>query len=247
MAERSSQDRTRRRFARRQWRRRWPVVRAVLLVLLLIGAVAFGVYAIYFSPWLRVEGATVAGTSQLTDEEVLAAAEVPTGGALARVDLDAVEARVEKLTAVRSVEVSREWPHDVHIEVDELEPLAVVGEGTSYAFLADTGDTFTFGAMPRQAPPGLPRVQVASGADRLALQEAADVVAALDEEVAALVDHLEVETADEIRLVLDGERVVEWGSADLSDEKALVLLHLLDARPDAAVYDVSVPSLPTTS
>ena len=37
-----------------------------------------------------------------------------------------------------------------------------------------------------------------------------------------------------------------WGSADQSDEKAEVLLNLLDAEPDAQAYDVSVPSLPAT-
>ncbi|KAA1417916.1 FtsQ-type POTRA domain-containing protein [Nocardioides humilatus] len=246
MAERSTQERTRRKFARRQWARRWVVLRAVLVAVLLVGATGFGIYALYFSSWLQVEGATVAGTSQLTDDEVLAAAEVPTGEALIRADLEAIEARVKKLTAVKSVDVSREWPHDIHIEVHELDPIAVVGVGTDYAFLADTGDTYTFGAMPKQAPAALPRVEVSSGADRLALQEAADVVGALDPAVASLVDHLKVETADQIQLVLSEDRLVEWGSADLSDEKARVLLDLLDAKPDATVYDVSVPSMPAT-
>jgi cell division protein FtsQ len=247
VAERTVQDRTRRRFARRQWARRWVVLRAVLAGLLVVGVIAFGVYAIYFSSWLQVEGADVSGNSLLTDDEVLVAAAVPTGDALARVDLDAIEARVKKLTAVKSVEVTREWPHDVHIEVHERRPIAVVAEGTSYVLLSDSGDTFTYAGMPKQPPSALPLVQVSSGADRLALQEAADVVAALDPDVAKLVDHLEVETADEIRLALTEDRIVEWGSADLSGEKARVLLGLLRTKPDVATYDVSVPSLPTTS
>lgn len=246
MADRSAQDRTRRRFVRRQWARRWVVLRAVLVGLLVVGAISFGVYAIYFSSWLRVEGADVSGTSLLTEDEVLAAADVPTGDALARVDLDAIEARVKQLTAVKSVDVSREGPHDVHIEVHERSAIAVVAEGSSYVLLSDSGDTFTYGGMPKQPPSSLPLVQVSSGADRLALQEAADVVAALDPDVAKLVDHLEVETADEIRLALTDDRIVEWGSADLSGEKARVLLGLLKAKPDVTTYDVSVPSLPTT-
>ena len=246
MAERSGEARTRRRFARRQWARRWVVLRAVLVGLLVVGAVALGVYALYFSSWLQVEGADVSGTSQLTDDEVLAAAAVPTGEALARVDLDAIEARVKRLTAVKSVDVSRQWPHDVHIEIVERRAIAVVGEGSSYVLLADSGDTFTYDGMPKQPPADLPRVQVSSGADRLALEEAAHVVTALDPDVAGRVDHLEVETADEIRLVLTDDRVVEWGSADLSDEKARVLLELLKAKPDVQTYDVSVPSLPVT-
>lgn len=246
MPERSPQDRSRRRFARRQWARRWLIVRFVLVAVLAVGAVGFAVYGVYFSPWLRVEAAEVSGTSQLSEAEVLAAAELPIDDPLVRVDLDAIEVRIKRLTAVRSVDASRQWPHDIRIEIEEWQPLAVVAEGSSYTFLAESGDTFTFATMPKSPPGDLPRVEVDSGADRLALEEAAAVVASLDEAVSRLVDHLEVETADDIRLELRDGRLVRWGSAEQSDDKAEVLLHLLDARPDAQTYDVSVPSLPAT-
>lgn len=247
MAERSTQDRSRRRFARRQWARRWLAWRPILATVLVVGAIGFAVYSLYFSPWLRVEGAEVSGTSQLSEDEVLAAAELPVDDALVRVDLDAIEARVEgRLTAVRSVDVSRQWPHDLRIEIEEWRPLAVVIEGSSFSFLAESGDTFTFSQMPKQPPTSLPEVRVGSQADRLALEEAAAVVASLDDAVARLVDHVEVETADRIVLQLRNGSEVNWGSAEQSDEKAEVLLNLLDARPEAQTYDVSVPSLPAT-
>ncbi|WP_312855896.1 cell division protein FtsQ/DivIB [Nocardioides stalactiti] len=242
----SDRDRSRRRFVRRQWARRWLTVRYVLAAVMVVAAVGLGVYSLYFSSWLRLESAEVGGTSQLSEAEVLAAAELPTGDALALVDLDAIEVRVKRLTAVRSVDVSRQWPHDVRIDVEEWDPLAVVAEGDDYTFLAESGDTYAFDGMPKNPPSHLPRVTVGSGADRLALEEAAAVVAALDAAVIRLVDHLEVETADDIRLVLRDDRLVRWGSAEQSDDKAEVLLNLLDARPEAQVYDVSVPSLPAT-
>ena len=102
------------------------------------------------------------------------------------------------------------------------------------------------GCSPRQPPASLPQVRVGSQADRLALEEAAAVVASLDEAVTKRVDHIEVETADQILLQLQDGREVTWGSAEQSDDKAEVLLNLLEARPQAQVYDVSVPSLPTT-
>ena len=71
------------------------------------------------------------------------------------------------------------------------------------------------------------------------------MVASLDDAVTRRVDHIEVETADQILLELRDGREVTWGSADQSDEKAEVLLNLLEARPEAQAYDVSVPSLPT--
>lgn len=247
MAERPPRDRSRRRFARRQWARRWLAWRPVLAVVLIVGAIGFAIYGLYFSPWLRLEGADVTGTSQLSEAEVLAAAELPIDDALVRVDLDQIEARLEgRLTAVKSVEASRQWPHDIRIEIEEWRPLAVVIEGSSFTFLAESGDTFTYEQMPQQPPSSLPQVRVGSAADRLALEEAAAVVASLDDAVTRLVDHIEVETADKILLQLRDGRVVTWGSAAQSDDKAEVLLNLLDARPGAQSYDVSVPGLPAT-
>ena len=77
---------------------------------------------------------------------MLEAAELPLDDALiVRVDLGEIEARIEaRLTAVRSVDASRQWPHDIRIEIEEWQPLAVVIEGSSYTFLAESGDTFTF-------------------------------------------------------------------------------------------------------
>ncbi|MDZ5620643.1 cell division protein FtsQ/DivIB [Nocardioides bizhenqiangii] len=245
MADRSTQDQSRRRFARRQWARRWLAWRPVLATVLVLGAVGFAIYGLYFSSWLTVEGAEVSGTSQLAEAEVLDAAELPIDEALVTVDLDEIEARVDgRLTAVKSVDASRQWPHEIRIEIEEWRPLAVVIEGSSFTFLAESGDTFTFEQMPKEPPVSLPQVKLGSQADRLALQEAAAVVASLDDEVARLVDHIEVETADEILLELRDGREVRWGSAAQSDEKAVVLLNLLDARPEAQTYDVSVPSLP---
>jgi cell division protein FtsQ len=248
VAERSTQDRSRRRFVRRQWARRWVTVRYILIVVLFVGVIGFAVYGLYYSSWLRVEGGEVSGTSQLSEAEVLDAAELPLDDPMVRVDLGEIEARIEaRLTAVRSVDASRKWPHDIRIEIEEWEPLAVVTEGSAYTFLAESGDTFTFSKMPKNPPASLPRVVVGSGADRLALEEAAAVVASLDDAVTKLVDHVEVETADKILLLLKAGGEVTWGSADQSDQKAEVLLRLLDKFPDAQAYDVSVPSLPATT
>ena len=64
-------------------------------------------------------------------------------------------------------------------------------------------------------------------------------------------DHVAVETVDEISLVLRDGREVVWGSASESEEKARVLTGLLAQKPDGdtpppSVFDVSVPGLPTT-
>lgn len=234
-------DRARKAFARRQRARRWMTWRRVVAVVLAVALLGLGVYALYFSAWLRTEGSELTGNDLLTTEQVLTAAEVPTGGPLVRVDLDAIERRIKSLAAVKGVDVSRKWPHRVRIEIVERTPIAVLDLGGRVAALDADGTTFP---APQRAREGLPRVTVGSGATKDALQEGAAVVASLDPEVAELLDHVEVRTVDEILLHLGDGRLVRWGSSDQSEDKAAVLLELLDRK--ARIYDVSVPGAPTT-
>jgi cell division protein FtsQ len=231
---------SRKRFARRQWARRWLAwrrVAAVAVVLLLVGGT---VYAVWYSSLLEVEGVEVRGTTDLTTHDITRAAEVPLGEPLARVDLEAVERKVGSLAPVRSVEVSRQWPHDVLIEIEEREPVAVVRMGDLLRNL--DGEGVVFGD--RRRPPGdLPMVETATDTSGDALREAATVAGALEPAFLASVDHLEVATVDQITLVLRDGRVVRWGNAEQSEEKAEVLAALLPRR--AEVYDVSVPESPT--
>ena len=97
----------------------------------------------------------------------------------------------------------------------------------------------------RHAPPGLPHVRTSTDTRSEALQEAARVVSALPADLAERVDHVEVESVDQISLVLGDGRKVMWGSAEQSDQKAEVIAALLVAKR-AQEYDVSVPEQPTT-
>lgn len=235
--------RTRRRFARRQWARRWLNWKPVLAVVLVLAAIVGGLWLVYFSSFLSVQGVDVRGTHLLSAQQVRQAAAVPPGDALASVDLDRVRARVEALAAVRSADVSREWPDRVRIDVSERVAVAVVEIAGQLRGMDEDGVVFRDYA---QAPPGLPRVQTGTDTGSDALREAALVVGSLPADLAAKVDHVEVETVDEITLALRDGRTVRWGSSADSDLKAEVLAKLLVARK-AQTYDVSVPGNPTTS
>ncbi|WP_370287522.1 cell division protein FtsQ/DivIB [Nocardioides sp.] len=236
-----SLDRTRRAFARRQRARRWLTWRYVLAAVLVVALAGFATYAVYFSPWLRTESVRVEGTSLVPRDQVLATAKVPVGEALMSVDITSVERRVESLAAVKDVDVTRSWPHSISIKVTERVPVAVLELGGRRLALDAAGTAFT---APSRAREGLPRMRVGATADRDALQEGASVITALAPDVARMVDYLEVRTIDEIVLHLRGGRLVRWGSAEQSSDKARVLLALLTR--DARVYDVSVPGAPTT-
>ena len=234
-------ERSRRRFARRQWRRRWRVWRVVLVVLVLGGLVAGAVHAVYFSSWLAVSRVDVRGEQALSAAEVTEAAAVPTGGPLATADLEAVRLRVSSLAQVREVEVTRSWPGTVVLDVVEREPVAAVAVGEKLRGLDQEGTVLTEVG----ADSGLPRVETSREVGSDALAEAASVVGAMPDDLAAAVDHVEVETIDQITLELRRGGLVRWGSAEQSEQKAEVLAALL-RQGGAEEYDVSVPGLPTT-
>jgi cell division protein FtsQ len=183
---------------------------------------------------------------------VLAAAAIDAGTPLARVDLEAAAVRVEKLAWVDDARAERDWPHAVRLVVDERVPVAVLAEAGDYRALDGEGVVFDGFEEP---PAGLPLVQGdeleratesgGSGAREDALRGVASVVEALDQSVAAEVDHLEVASLDAIVLVLSSGQQVEWGSAEDSALKSDVLRALMQVP--AGVYDVSVPQMPTTS
>jgi len=231
---------SRRRFARRQWRRRWLTWKygvGAFLVLLVAGVT---VWALWFSSWLSVEGVEVRGTSVLDAAEVTEAAQVPDGQALVAVDLAGVEARVEALAPVLDAQVTRQWPDRVLVEVEERTAIAVVELAGRVRGM--DADGVLFRDYPK-VPGDLPRVLAASGIDSEALRESAAVVAALPDDLAATVDHVEVESIDRISFVLRDEREVLWGSAEETELKAQVLPALL--RQEGRVFDISVPARPT--
>lgn len=231
--------RTRRRFARRQWARRWVTWKWAVSLLAAVSLVAGGVQLVWFSQVLGVTSVTVSGTGFLSADEIRAAAAVPRGRPLARVDLDLVESRVAALAPVRSVEAARVWPDSVAITVEERTPVAVVSIGGTVRGL--DADGVVFRTYPRK-PRSLPLVQADAEVRSEAIEEAAAVVSAMPSELAGRVDHIEVRTVDEISLVLRDGRTVVWGSADQSELKARVLGALLKEK--GTRYDVSVPGQP---
>jgi cell division protein FtsQ len=233
--------RSRKRFARRQWRRRWLAWRYVVVLVLVLALLGTGVYGVWFSSWLDVEEVDVSGAQTISPDELRRRADIGTGTPLARVDLERAEARIRSLAVVKEADVSRQWPDTILIDIRERVAIAVVEIGGRLRGMDADGKVFRDYNRP---PPGLPLVRTEIGTGAPALREAALVIAALPESLALLVGYLLVETVDEISLFLKDGRQVVWGSADDSGTKAEVLEGLL--QTDADVYDVSVPTQPTT-
>ncbi|WP_293787448.1 cell division protein FtsQ/DivIB [uncultured Aeromicrobium sp.] len=225
---------------KRRRRRRW--IRAVLIALVaaLIGA---GVWVVWFSGLLVAQQVRVTGVEHLTEEQVQQAADVPLGTPLARLDTEDVVARVGELAPARRVQVSRSWPDTVVVTVTERSPAAWISrDGRPWEVDAE-GVIF----LPVDSPePGLPELRVDPD-DADAVAAAARVAHDLrdtDPTLAGQLAAIGAETQDSVELAFLDGRTVVWGSAADPGAKIRVLKVLLDVP--ASVYDVSVPTRPTT-
>jgi cell division protein FtsQ len=225
---------------RRLRRRLRGRLRTVLVVALVVAVVLVAGWLVLFSSYLSAEQVRVTGEVSVAPARVRHVARVPLGTPLARVDTDAVRARVETISSVDSVQVSRSWPHTIDITITERTPVALV-ETDNGRRAVDAGGVL-FPVPPHHAR--LPLIRAGAATDTVSLREAARVAGAVPADIAHKVDHLELRSADDIRLVLRDGRTIVWGSAADSEVKARVVALLL--RGKVRQVDVSVPGRPTT-
>ena len=221
-----------------------PGRRRVLMIVVLVTvlvAVA-GVWIIGFSSVFGVRTIQVRGTQVLTAAQVRTAADIPTGTPLVRVDTTAATRRIERLAVVDSAQVRTSFPSTVVITIAERQPVGYVHRGGRDVLVDRTGDQYRSVA---KAPAHLPRFVVPSGTDaRTTGGAVATVAAALPADVRAKVISIEALDPRAITLVLTRGRVVSWGSAARSADKARILPALLGRG--AQHIDVTNPDLPFT-
>jgi len=218
-------------------------------------AIAAGVaWALLGSRFLVVRSVQVTGTGpQVSRAQVLAAARIPAGLPLIRVNTAAVARRVGGIRQVQSAQVSRNWPHTVVISVRLRTPVFAVAVVRGGYALVDA-----YGVDVRDAarrPPGLPLLQLTAGAAgaggatepsslRPVARAAAAVLHELPPRIARRVAVVRAPTPAEVSLQLGNGAVIVWGDASRSAEKARELALLM--RTHARLYDVSAPGTAVT-
>lgn len=242
------------RRVRDRFRPRLPGRRGLLIGLvlaLLLGG--FGGWALYGSPWLRVERVTVSGNRVLTDGEVTRAAAVPVGAPLVTVDKGAAQRRLRAaLPRVRDVQAVRSWPHEISLKVTERRPELVMESAGKYVEVDGDGVRFaTVGKRPKKVPllvmePERGESLRHFGATRLR-REAARAAAALPDSVHRDTRTVRVRSFDDITMKLSGDRTVRWGSSERGEDKAKSLTALMKASQEATHFDVTVPSAPAVA
>jgi cell division protein FtsQ len=213
----------------------WAVAATVLLV---VGLVAWLVYG---TSVLGVRRVQVDGTAVLDPRQVEEAAAVQPGTPLARVDLDAVRARVAKLAPVARATVDRLWPGTLLVVVTERTAVAAVPVSGTFALVDGSG--VAFHTVPAR-PAGLPVVRLARpGPDDPTTTAALSVLAALTPTLRERLTEIVAELPTRIRLSLRDKKTIIWGDATENDTKAKVATALL-GQPGTEI-DVSAPEVVT--
>ena len=215
---------------------RKPVAWAAALVVVVLGA---AVWMAGFTAVFGVRTVVVRGAEAVSADAVLAAAAVPVGEPLIRLDASGISRRVGAIPGVQHARVSRSWPNTVRIDVVERTPTAVVPRGSAFYLIDTDGVLFQQVATP---PAGLPRLVVARpAADDPATRAALVVIDSLTPALRRVVQVVEAPTPDSVTLGLHDGRTVIWGGSGQSQAKARALGPLL-TRP-GSTYDVSTPTV----
>jgi cell division protein FtsQ len=214
---------------------RWKLALAGALVIAVVA-----VWCLWWSPLLVIKDVQVDGVRGADASAVTAAARVPSGEQLARVDLNAVRRRVAAVPIVASVEVSRGWPTTLVITVRPRTPVAVVRDASGGLHLADATGTAYAGVA--SAPDGLP-VVTASASNAAAVQAVIEVLGAIPADLRGQVSSAGATSPDSVTLKI-GKATVSWGNSQDSRLKAEVFTALRRANPGATRFDLSAPDQP---
>ena len=239
IAERRAEVRAERRRAR---------LRRTLLVLLLLALTGAGVW-FEQSEHATVTAVDVRGTVRLDPDLVASASGVEVGDRALRLVPSRVERRVEALTLVRSVDVSRQRLREVRIVVTEREPVyAAVHRGGSVlvdrdGIVVDVGGDARLPVVRLATAPPEPGELVAAHA---ALSNAHRVWTGLSGPLRSRVVEIRAPDEDGLELVLEGGPTVRFGRAEMMEEKVRAMGEiLLDVvGSDVTLIDVRVPGFP---
>jgi cell division protein FtsQ len=213
-----------------------------LLAIVVLAAALF--WLICYSPVFVVRAVQVTGVAAADPAAVLQAAGLIEGQSIVRLDVAAVEERVEQLPIVASARVDRDLNGTVTIALTERQPIYAIAQTDGYQLVDSLGVAYLSVV---ELPTGLPVVSVGDGESDASIRlraDAATIVACLPEAVLLQLQSLTATTPDDFTLTLTTGSTVLWGSAEQSELKATVVEALI--KTPASVYDITAPNHPTT-
>jgi len=243
------------RSARRLGRTRRSPWRAAFFGVIAVGVLVGVSYTFLGPKVLVVRSVVVNGTHLVPAGQVRAAAGIPLGEPLLRVNTAAAARRVEAITQVRSARVSKSWPDRILITVQERTPvLAVAGPGAAGSTSAAGGGynlidasgviVRTAQAKPRGMAVFWSSVPVTALQGSPSVAAAAAVLREVPASIGRSVVVVSASSPQNVTLGLSDGITIVWGSTARATAKAAELSALM--RTHEHYYDVSSPGTAVT-
>ena len=217
----------------------------------IVGIVAAVAWALLGPRLLVVRSVVVSGTHLVPAGQVQAAAAIPAGEPMIRVDTGAVASRVDAITQVESAQVTKSWPDRIVITVHERTPAVAVPVPVSVSASGGYDLVDASGVIVRWArtvPRGMPVYSSLEAPGALrgnpALAAAVTVLHQVPAWISQWVTTVTASSPQAVTLRLSGGQTIVWGSTGRASVKARELAILM--RTHARYYDVSAPGSAVT-
>ncbi len=235
---------------RARGRRRLRIL-IVFGIILLTVAAAFGVT---LTPLLDVDEIAISGVSPVRESIIAHSSEIEVDEPLLYVDTRRAQDQIAEIPWVRSVQINRDWPSAVQIEVVPRVPVAVVPGSHGRLGQIDS-NAYVIGWLPAGAATAsdrLPHISVPFEGNLGGIHTSADgpiaVVLAMPTDLRHWVRTVTLDpTSGDVGLELYGGAIVHLGQPTLLSDKVSALRALLagtDLRCAAAI-DVAMADIPT--
>jgi len=241
---------------------------AVAVILAIVGSLAFSVMRML--PVFTIASIDTEATEHLTQQDIANLANVAEGTTLLNIDAGVVEENLKKNPWVAEVSVHREFPDRLRIEVRERRVSTLVLMSTSsFAWYIGEGDvwlepamlTVAEGQTAKDAAAALATekgalfvIDVPATVSPIAGSEVTDevllavntYVRELPEEISSQVVYFSASSLEGISCVLSSGIEVSLGAPTQIEQKATVLMQILEQYPGEITYiNVRVPASPS--
>ena len=211
---------------RRMANRRQRMMRAGVVVLA-VGVVLSVIWALLFSPLLRLQSdlITVRGTNTwVSKADVTSIAGEHVGSSLLLISGNEIEEKIGRLPGVVSATATKQYPHGLDITV-KAEPPAAVLKDSAGGMTAVDSEGRILNAV-NASVKGIPVIEVKNASkslDNKAVIQAVKVLGSLDESMRRKVSKVTAKTQDSVTTTLADGYTVIWGnSSQMRLKKAVV-------------------------
>jgi len=229
------------------------VVKRVAITIVSIAAVVGVVWALFFSPLLRLDSAqiTVSGANEwVSGSKVESIASAQAGKSLLLVSTNDIETQLAAIPGVSKATATKQYPHGMRVAISAQEPAAML-KTPDGSLTAVDGKGRVLNSVKNASTDGIPVIEVNDVAKSLksrSVVTAVKVVDSLSDAMRARASKVAAQTQDSVTTELDnGNYTIIWGNASQMKLKKAVVDKIINdpnAIGDKHSVDVSAPLRP---